>query len=129
MFQIVVITVNVDHAVAFTHIALGAENVDKPPAEIANHLRAIFKHRILHRLQMIAVIGNAVLIINRVDAFSYYASKTLDSDAIGTDTPVNYYLHEGDKPNPYLEATEWGWQIDPLGFRAIITRYYNDQSL
>ena len=62
-------------------------------------------------------------------AFSYYASKTLDSDAIGMDTPVNYYLHEGDKPNPYLEATEWGWQIDPLGFRAIITRYYNDWRL
>ncbi len=59
-------------------------------------------------------------------AFSYYASKTLDSDAIPADAPVNYYLLHGEKDNPFLEATEWNWQIDPLGFRTIITRYYND---
>ena len=62
-------------------------------------------------------------------AFSYYASKTLDSDAIPHDAPVNDYLLHGDKPNPYLKATEWNWQIDPLGFRTIITRYYNDWRL
>ncbi|HBI09196.1 MAG TPA: 6-phospho-beta-glucosidase [Franconibacter pulveris] len=62
-------------------------------------------------------------------AFSYYASKTLDSDAIPHDAPVNDYLLYGDKPNPYLKATEWNWQIDPLGFRTIITRYYNDWRL
>ncbi len=62
-------------------------------------------------------------------AFSYYASKTLDSDAIAPGTPVNDYLQQGDKANPHLAATEWGWQIDPLGFRAIITRYYNDWRL
>lgn len=62
-------------------------------------------------------------------AFSYYASRTLDSDAIPENTPVNYYLLHGDKPNPWLKATEWNWQIDPLGFRTIITRYYNDWRL
>ena len=31
-------------------------------------------------------------------------------------TPVNYYLLHGEKNNPYLKATEWNWQIDPLGF-------------
>lgn len=62
-------------------------------------------------------------------AFSYYASKALNSDAIAPDAPVNYYLQQGDVPNPYLHATEWNWQIDPLGFRAIITRYYNDWRL
>ncbi|MBD4674947.1 family 1 glycosylhydrolase, partial [Xanthomonas citri pv. citri] len=46
-------------------------------------------------------------------AFSYYASKTLDSDAIPEGTPVNYYLLHGEKNNPYLKATEWNWQIDP----------------
>jgi 6-phospho-beta-glucosidase len=49
-------------------------------------------------------------------AFSYYASKTLDSDAIPEGTPVNDYLLHGEKNNPYLKATEWNWQIDPLGF-------------
>jgi len=62
-------------------------------------------------------------------AFSYYASKTLDSDAIPEHTPINNYMEYGDKPNPWLEATEWNWQIDPLGFRTIITRYYNDWRL
>lgn len=42
---------------------------------------------------------------------------------------VNYYLAHGEKNNPFLKATEWNWQIDPLGFRAIITRYYNDWRL
>ncbi|MDX6041831.1 glycoside hydrolase family 1 protein [Scandinavium lactucae] len=62
-------------------------------------------------------------------AFSYYASRTLDSDPIPEGCAVNYYLQYGDKNNPYLEATEWNWQIDPLGFRTIITRYYNDWRL
>ncbi len=62
-------------------------------------------------------------------AFSYYASRTLDSEAIPENTPVNAYLLHGDKPNPWLKATEWNWQIDPLGFRTIITRYYNDWRL
>jgi 6-phospho-beta-glucosidase len=59
-------------------------------------------------------------------AFSYYASRTLDTDPIPEGTEVNYYLKYGDKNNPFLKATEWNWQIDPLGFRSIITRYYND---
>ena len=62
-------------------------------------------------------------------AFSYYASKALDSDRIPPGTPVNNYMQFGDKKNDFLQATEWGWQIDPLGFRTIITRYYNDWRL
>lgn len=62
-------------------------------------------------------------------AFSYYASRTLDSDAIPAGTAVNDYLTYGMKDNPFLKATEWNWQIDPLGFRTIITRYYNDWRL
>ena len=62
-------------------------------------------------------------------AFSYYASRTLDSDAVPEGTPVNYYMQYGDKDNPFLKATEWNWQIDPLGFRTIITQYYNNWRL
>lgn len=62
-------------------------------------------------------------------AFSYYASRTLSSDPIPEGTEVNYYMQFGDKDNPYLKSTEWNWQIDPLGFRTIITRYYNDWRL
>ncbi|GHD92831.1 6-phospho-beta-glucosidase [Pseudocitrobacter faecalis] len=62
-------------------------------------------------------------------AFSYYASRTLSSDPIPEGTAVNHYMLFGDTPNPHLKATEWNWQIDPLGFRSIITRYYNDWRL
>lgn len=62
-------------------------------------------------------------------AFSYYASRTLNSDAIPAGTAVNNYMLFGNQDNPFLKATEWNWQIDPLGFRTIITRYYNDWRL
>lgn len=62
-------------------------------------------------------------------AFSYYASRTLDSSAIPPGTAVNNYMQSGDRPNPYLEATAWNWQIDPLGFRTIITGYANNWRL
>lgn len=62
-------------------------------------------------------------------AFSYYASRALNSDAIPPGTAVNNYMLFGNQDNPYLKATEWNWQIDPLGFRMIITRYYNDWRL
>ena len=26
----------------------------------------------------------------------------------------------GGVPNPYLEASEWGWQIDPKGLRYVL---------
>ena len=28
-------------------------------------------------------------------------------------------------PNPYLEASEWGWQIDPEGLRYILNTLYD----
>ncbi|MFR4789974.1 MAG: family 1 glycosylhydrolase, partial [Lactobacillus acidophilus] len=27
-------------------------------------------------------------------------------------------------PNPYLEKSDWGWQIDPVGLRIALNRYY-----
>ena len=27
-------------------------------------------------------------------------------------------------PNPYLKATDWGWQIDPQGLRYILNEFY-----
>ncbi len=58
-------------------------------------------------------------------AFSYYASTTVNSQNVGMDSPVNFYMNEGKQDNPYLDATEWNWQIDPLGFRNILTKLYN----
>ena len=57
-------------------------------------------------------------------AFSYYASTTVDAQLIPEGTPPNLYLQFGQKANPYLEATEWGWQIDPLGFYEAMQTMY-----
>lgn len=32
-------------------------------------------------------------------------------------------------PNPYLETTEWGWEIDPVGFRVALRRVYAQYGL
>ncbi|GER70328.1 6-phospho-beta-glucosidase [Weizmannia acidilactici] len=58
-------------------------------------------------------------------AFSYYASTTVNSELIPEGTPVNYYMEYGKQENPYLDSTEWKWQIDPLGFRDILNKIYN----
>lgn len=61
---------------------------------------------------------------NTVDfiSFSYYASKTASfrSDLEMTEGNVM----SGVK-NPYLEASEWGWQIDPLGLRITMNHLYD----
>ena len=47
-------------------------------------------------------------------SFSYYMSNTVTTHADAEQTAGNMSM--GGK-NPYLEATEWGWQIDPQGLR------------
>ena len=31
----------------------------------------------------------------------------------------------GGVPNPYLKASEWGWQIDPVGLRIVLNQFYD----
>ena len=31
----------------------------------------------------------------------------------------------GGIPNPYLKASEWGWQIDPIGLRIVLNQFYD----
>lgn len=66
-----------------------------------------------------------ILAENTVDfiSFSYYASrvaKVKDEDA---DKSAGN-IFESVK-NPYLEASEWGWQIDPLGLRITMNSIYD----
>jgi 6-phospho-beta-glucosidase len=58
-------------------------------------------------------------------AFSYYRSDNINADKIPCGTPPNLYLFHGIEKNRFLEASEWGWQIDPLGFRDVISKMYN----
>lgn len=62
---------------------------------------------------------------NTVDfiAFSYYSSICEARDrSKGQMTGGN--LSRGLK-NPYLKASEWGWQIDPQGLRYVLNRLYD----
>ncbi|SEU02080.1 6-phospho-beta-glucosidase [Lacrimispora sphenoides] len=56
-------------------------------------------------------------------SFSYYSSRVASGDptAAGT-TEGNVFAS---LKNPYLEASQWGWQIDPLGLRITLNALYD----
>ncbi|WP_305882035.1 6-phospho-beta-glucosidase [Domibacillus sp. A3M-37] len=55
--------------------------------------------------------------------FSYYASRTTSTDPeINKMTSGNVF---GSIENPYLEKSEWGWTIDPKGFRITANQLYD----
>ncbi|WP_420120895.1 glycoside hydrolase family 1 protein [Nakamurella sp.] len=55
-------------------------------------------------------------------SFSYYQSSTESVDPDAERTPGNTIL--GVK-NPYLPSSEWGWQIDAVGFRISLIELYD----
>lgn len=69
--------------------------------------------------------GDEEILKNTVDfvSFSYYMSicdtANPDKQAKGQGNLM------GGVPNPYLESSEWGWQIDPKGLRYILNYYYD----
>ncbi|CAM3717346.1 6-phospho-beta-glucosidase [Erysipelothrix urinaevulpis] len=61
---------------------------------------------------------------NTVDfiSFSYYMSKVATTDKELKKSSGNMF---NAVKNPYLEESEWGWQIDPLGFRITLNELYD----
>jgi 6-phospho-beta-glucosidase len=55
-------------------------------------------------------------------SFSYYMSLAASTDPAHTATEGNLF---GAAKNPYLESSEWGWQIDPLGLRTLLNNLYD----
>ena len=53
--------------------------------------------------------------------FSYYMSNCSSSDPALANTSGNL---TGGVKNPYLEASDWGWQIDPKGLRWTLNEIY-----
>ena len=58
--------------------------------------------------------------------FSYYMSNCVTVDENAEKTNGN--LATGAK-NPYLKASDWGWQIDPLGLRWCLNWFYDRYEL
>ena len=55
-------------------------------------------------------------------SFSYYMSSCVSTDPKVTET-ASGNMFTGIK-NPYLESSDWGWQIDPTGLRVYLNRIY-----
>lgn len=68
---------------------------------------------------------DAEILSNVVDfiSFSYYMSSCATADEEKKKAGAGNLL--AGVPNPYLKASEWGWQIDPKGLRLILNELYD----
>jgi 6-phospho-beta-glucosidase len=55
-------------------------------------------------------------------SFSYYMSLTVTASPEGDRVKGNLI---GGVKNPYLETSDWGWQIDPIGLRITLNNFYD----
>lgn len=55
-------------------------------------------------------------------SLSYYNSRCVRADGQGEASGGNVFASA---KNPYLECSEWGWPIDPLGFRITLNDLYD----
>ena len=62
---------------------------------------------------------------NTVDfiSFSYYMSASMAHNLEDYETGEGNIM--GGINNPYLEASEWGWQIDPVGLRLVLNDFWD----
>ena len=56
-------------------------------------------------------------------SFSYYSSRVASADPeVKEKASGNIFAAV---KNPYLKASEWGWQIDPVGLRTTLNELYD----
>lgn len=55
-------------------------------------------------------------------AFSYYMSSVVTCEPKDDNLTGNFSMGES---NPYLETSDWGWQIDPTGLRIYLNKLYD----
>lgn len=83
------------------------------------------RHMREHGIHVEFAPGDEELLKNTVDfiSFSYYVSVCATAD------PEKNIRGEGNLlggvPNPYLKASDWGWQIDPIGLRYILNDFWD----
>jgi len=70
-------------------------------------------------------LGDEEILKNTVDfvSFSYYMSSCATADTEKNNSSLGNII--SGVSNPYLEASEWGWQIDPQGLRYILNLLYD----
>jgi 6-phospho-beta-glucosidase len=62
-------------------------------------------------------------------SFSYYASKCMSFAAVDTSKPFFRQVEQAHVANSNLVANAWNWEIDPLGFRLILDKTYQQYKL
>lgn len=80
-----------------------------------------------HQLNIEMEPGDAEILKNHtVDyiGFSYYSSRTTSTDPEVTKNMTSGNVF-GSVANPYLSKSEWGWTIDPKGFRITANQLYD----
>ncbi len=77
-------------------------------------------HILIHK----EVGDDEILLNGKVDyyTFSYYCSNCVTSKELDEKSGGNMM---GGVKNPYLKASEWGWQIDPQGLRYCLNELYS----
>lgn len=78
-----------------------------------------------HQVELHVTKEDCEILKNTVDfiSFSYYVSVCATADQEKNVRGEGNLL--GGVPNPYLKASEWGWQIDPIGLRYTLNQFYN----
>ena len=66
---------------------------------------------------------------NDFASLSYYRSQCFSADGVSADTPACVLGDAGHVKNPQVEANEWGWEIDPLGYRRTLSEIYERTGL
>ncbi|MFC0224937.1 6-phospho-beta-glucosidase [Serratia aquatilis] len=69
--------------------------------------------------------GDSEILKNSVDfvSFSYYASRCASAEMNEQNSSAANIVKS--LKNPYVEASEWGWGIDPLGLRITMNMMYD----
>jgi len=77
-----------------------------------------------NKIEIVMEPGDEEILKNTVDfvSFSYYMSICETAKANSEKGIAN--LMPG-VPNPHLQASEWGWQIDPKGLRFVLNTLYD----
>ncbi|MFB5762808.1 6-phospho-beta-glucosidase [Paenibacillus medicaginis] len=92
--------------------------------EYPGYAKRFFKD---HNLNIVMEPEDAAILKNHtVDyiGFSYYSSRTTSTDpeVVKNMTSGNVF---GSVANPYLDKSEWGWTIDPRGFRITANQLHD----
>jgi len=89
--------------------------------EYPGYARRYFKE---NNINLVISEEDKKILRNTVDfvSFSYYMSVCATSDPLKKVSGEGNIL--GGIPNPTLKASEWGWQIDPLGLRYILNSFW-----